>query len=161
MKTIIKKYRAVLLIIVLIAVRYGFGFNVAMLVFILFWQVLAILAIINGIKFLIKTQRKQLAVKGHVIEVNEVPDPIDNDTTYEVVIEFSYPTGSTNYQLKHSTTYKPYKKYTVWVNKQNPQKSTVDDQLQGHIINIVPLILIVLALFYVDYIYIKKILMGD
>jgi hypothetical protein len=161
MKTLTGKYLVALVVVGLIVIRYSLGFNVAMLSFILFWQIMAIKGIIKGIGFLIKTQKKHVTVRGAVIDTKEVFYGADNDRLYEVVIEFSFPDGSNKFQIIHTTQFQPKHEYSVWVNEQNPQKSTIDDQLQSNVLNIIPLILIALFLFYIDYLYLEKILKGE
>lgn len=161
MKALARKYQVVLIIVSLVVIRYMLGLNVAMLTFILFWQAMTIKGIVNGVGFFIKTQQKRLTVKGEVVYTKEVCYGADNDKSFEVVIEFSLSDDSTKYQIIHTTQFQPTDVYRVWVNEHNPQKSTVDDQLQSNVVNIIPLILIALFLFYIDYLYLEKILRGE
>lgn len=159
MKKLWNKYSLFFIFFLLAAVNYFLNKNLAFLLFNIFWQVLVGVSIISSAKTFFKT-RKGPYVKGKLVSFNQVDHTSEADKEFEATVEFSWPTQTHRYQIIRTLRkVRMEQDYKIWVDEKDPAESVIVDRIDSHwYFSIVGLSLVQVALLYVDYVLILKML---
>lgn len=133
-----------------------------MLCFLVAVQIASIVAITKGVKLYFNT-RKGTYVFGKVIEVRKILSSREAGDNYEGIVEFNWPDENERYLIKHnfSSLIEPEigKEYKIWVDCEKPLNSVIVDTFKaGWWYSLFVFIILFLAIFYIDFIYIKRLL---
>ncbi len=138
-------------------IYYFVGPRVAILLFVVFCQIVTIKTIVR-IRQLVKKSRTGSIVEGKIIRLNKIGFQGETEFTYMGTIQFSWPDSRNEYFIEHGLiSAQENDRLNILVNEKNPEKSVVFDSVRSLRRKLLILVFVTLFLFIVDYYLIEQI----
>ena len=155
MYSLIRKYPIWLFIVLMIVIKALINYYAAILFAMLAWQTLLALEIIKNWKILQKTKRGRF-LPARLIQSMERKKFHNEPSYYILTLEFTLPESGKSFRMEHKSHYPPKETYRMWIDEGNPEESLLVEDRTATSLNNLFFSLLLLALFYVDYIYLQK-----